>query len=198
MIADRLSETAVDIEDNHVVSSRANRIVAVSVAIATDQLDAAPGDRRMEMRWREIRAKLIDPQIAGHLGQIVSASATGLTVEFRNAVNAVRCAIEMQRDAHAANAGAGDAPPLELRVGVHATEGGAKAQQPFEEAIKLALSLEQAAEAGQVLISATTAAQIAGAPDLVTERLGQAPRVAEGEPVLRVVSAEGGADHGRS
>jgi adenylate cyclase len=200
MIADRLSETAVDIEDSHFVSSRANRIVAVSVAIATDQLVAAPGDRRIEMRWREIRAKLIDPQIAGHLGQIVSASATGLTVEFRNAVNAVRCAIEMQRDAHAANAGAGDAPPLELRVGVHATEGGAKGPQLFDEAIKLALSLEQAAEAGQILISAATAAQVAGAPDLVTERLGRtpAPRAAEGEPAFRVVSAQVGAEHGRS
>ena len=200
MIADRLSETAVDIEGSNVVSSRANRIVAMSVAIATDQIGAAADGRRIEMRWREIRAKLIDPQIAGHLGQIVGASATGLTVEFRNAVNAVRCAIEAQRDAHAANAGAGDEPALELRVGIHAMEGGARGQQVYDEAIKLAVSIEQAAETGQILVSAAVAAQIAGAPDLVTERLGQArsSRAADDAPVFRVVPVQLGAEPGRS
>lgn len=199
MIADRLSEAAVDIEDSRLVSSRANRIVAMSVAIATDQLDVAAEGRRVEMRWREIRAKLIDPQIAGHLGQIVSASTTGITVEFRNAVNAVRCAIETQRDAHAANAGAGDEPPLELRVGIHAIEGGTSGQQLYDEAIKLAVSLEQAAETGQILVSAAVAAQVAGAPDLVTERLAQpATRMAESEPVFRVVPVQVGAEPGRS
>lgn len=199
MIADRLSEAAVDIDESH-VSTRTNRIVAMSVAIATDQLDADADDRRIVMRWREIRAKLIDPQIAGHLGQIVSASATALNVEFRNAINAVRCAIEAQRDAHAANAGAGDEPPLELRVGIHAMEAGARGAQLYEEAIRRADLLEQAAQTGQILVSATVAAQVAGAPDLVTERLDEAPnaRVAAGEPVFRVVPVQVGAEPGRN
>ncbi len=199
MMADRLSEAAVDIGTNYPASSRPNRIVVVSVAIATEQQGAAHGDRHVEMRWREIRAKLIDPQIAGHLGEIISGSATGLVVEFRNAVNAVRCAIEMQRDAHAANAGAGDSAPIELRVGVHASEGGAQGPQTHAETIKLALCVEQAAEAGQILMSAATAAQVAGAPDLVTERLTQPPPagIPEGEPVFRLVPAQVGAESGR-
>src|SRR5262245_4900967 len=187
MMADRLSEAAVDVGTDHSQPSRRRRVVVLCVAIATDPQETAPGDRGLEMRWREIRATLIDPQIAGHLGEIVRAGVTGLIVEFGNAVNAVRCAVEMQRDAQAANAGPGRTAPIELRIGVHALESGDHGPELNAGAIGLARRLESAAEAGQILLSAETAAQVAGAPDLVTERLSEPPPACmpDGEPVFR-------------
>src|SRR5262249_14444796 len=64
--------------------------------------DVAHGELRKRLRWMEIRAKLIDPQIAGHGGQIGRATPDRLVVEFRSAIEAVRCAIELQRDISAA------------------------------------------------------------------------------------------------
>jgi adenylate cyclase len=62
-------------------------------------------------RLNTLRRELIDPAIAGHSGRIVKLMADGALVEFASAVDAVTCAIEIQRQLHAA----GVAPPLSTR-----------------------------------------------------------------------------------
>ncbi|MDP6343267.1 MAG: adenylate/guanylate cyclase domain-containing protein, partial [Alphaproteobacteria bacterium] len=48
-------------------------------------------------RQKTYRAELIDPHIAEHHGRIVKTTGDGLLVEFASAVDAVRCAVEVQR-----------------------------------------------------------------------------------------------------
>ena len=43
------------------------------------------------------RQELIDPQIAGHNGRIVKLMGDGALVEFASVVDAVECAVEIQR-----------------------------------------------------------------------------------------------------
>ena len=51
-----------------------------------------------------VRRELTDPKIAEHRGRIVKTTGDGLLVEFASVVNAVRCAVEVQREMIARNA----------------------------------------------------------------------------------------------
>jgi tetratricopeptide (TPR) repeat protein len=59
---------------------------------------------------RAIRRELGDPKIAEHRGRIVKTTGDGLLVEFASVVDAVRCAVELQREMIAQRRGTGRAP----------------------------------------------------------------------------------------
>ena len=48
-------------------------------------------------RLKAVRKDLVDPTIAKHRGRIVKTTGDGMLVEFASAVDAVRCAVEVQR-----------------------------------------------------------------------------------------------------
>jgi adenylate cyclase len=48
-------------------------------------------------RLQALRRELIDPVIANHHGRIVKTTGDGLLIEFASVVDAVRCAVEVQR-----------------------------------------------------------------------------------------------------
>lgn len=169
MLTDRLSDAAADAEESEEASPRRQRIVIMALGIVTDPQLMATADPRLEMRWREIQAKLVDRQIAGHRGQIISGTSTGLVAEFTNALNAVRCAVELQRDIQAANARASDLPLAELCIGVHFWEDSADAKTTYDEHVNTAILLQRAAETGGIVLSTATQEQIAGAPDITTQ-----------------------------
>src|ERR1700710_1794441 len=50
-----------------------------------------------------LRKSLVDPAISGHRGRIVKTTGDGLLVEFGSALDAVRCAAEVQRGIGAQN-----------------------------------------------------------------------------------------------
>ena len=54
---------------------------------------------------RAIRRELGDPNIKEHRGRIVKTTGDGLLVEFASVVDAVRCAVETQREMATRNAG---------------------------------------------------------------------------------------------
>jgi class 3 adenylate cyclase len=59
---------------------------------------------------RAVRRELGDPKIVEHRGRIVKTTGDGLLVEFASVVDAVRCAVEVQREMIARNRGTGRAP----------------------------------------------------------------------------------------
>ena len=68
---------------------------------------------------RALRGDLIDPAIAAHHGRIVKRTGDGSIIEFRSAVDAVRCATEIQNAMIERNAGVPPGQRIEFRVGVH-------------------------------------------------------------------------------
>ena len=57
---------------------------------------ASSDEERTLARLRALRSDLIDPTIAVHHGRVVKRTGDGILTEFRNVVDAVRCAIEVQ------------------------------------------------------------------------------------------------------
>ena len=68
---------------------------------------------------RERRKTILDPTVARHHGRIVKVMGDGVLVEFGSAVNAVACAIILQKQFAAANAGLVEDRHILLRVGVN-------------------------------------------------------------------------------
>jgi adenylate cyclase len=70
-------------------------------------------------RLRTLRSDLIDPTIAVHHGRVVKRTGDGSISEFRSVVDAVRCAIEVQKGMVERNAGLSPERRIEFRVGIH-------------------------------------------------------------------------------
>src|SRR6266705_2659407 len=65
------------------------------------------------------RRELFDPKISEHRGRIVKTTGDGMLVEFVSVVDAVRCAVEVQREMATRNAGVQPDRQIELRVGIN-------------------------------------------------------------------------------
>ena len=62
-------------------------------------------EERTLAQLKALRKTLIDPAIAAHRGRIVKTSGDGMLVEFASAVDAIRCAVELQQAMAKENAG---------------------------------------------------------------------------------------------
>src|SRR3979409_1647869 len=70
-------------------------------------------------RLKAIRKAFVDPTIASHRGRIVKTTGDGMLVEFASAVDAARCAVEVQRGLGEQNDGVLQDTRIELRIGIH-------------------------------------------------------------------------------
>src|SRR5947207_3534501 len=66
-----------------------------------------------------LRREVADPKIKEHRGRIVKTTGDGLLSEFASVVDAVRCAIEVQREMAARNAGVEEARRIQFRMGIN-------------------------------------------------------------------------------
>ena len=102
---------------------------------------------------KSARRTLVDPAIAAHRGRIVKTTGDGLLVEFASAVDAVRCAIEVQASMARRN---GDLPReirLDYRVGIHVGDIIVDDDDIFGDGVNIAARLEALAEPGGICVS---------------------------------------------
>ena len=70
-------------------------------------------------RLRAHFAELVNPQIAEHRGRVVKNTGDGLLAEFSSVVDAVRCAVELQRGMAERNASVPADKRIEFRIGIN-------------------------------------------------------------------------------
>ena len=124
-------------------------------------------------RLRSIRAEVIDPAIAAHRGRLVKTTGDGFLVEFASVVDALRCAVEVQREI--ADRGA-DAPAdrrIEFRIGIHQGDIVVEDGDIFGDGVNVAARLEALAEPGGICVSARVQEDAAGRLDLAFADLGE-------------------------
>jgi adenylate cyclase len=95
------------------------KIAAILAAdvVGYSRLAGADEDRTLA-RLRALRSDLIDPTVAVHQGRVVKRTGDGALVEFRSVVDAVRCAIEVQRGMVERNAGLPPERRIDFRIGI--------------------------------------------------------------------------------
>jgi adenylate cyclase len=106
---------------------------------------------RLKAHFRQ----LINPKIKEHCGRVVKNTGDGLLAEFPSAVNAVRCATEVQRAMIDRNADVPEDARITFRIGVNLGDVIVEPEDIFGDGVNIAARLEALAEPGGVCISRT-------------------------------------------
>ncbi|MEM7188582.1 MAG: adenylate/guanylate cyclase domain-containing protein [Pseudomonadota bacterium] len=108
-------------------------------------------------RQKRHRAELIDPKIAAHGGSIIKLTGDGMIAEFPSVVEAVQCAVTIQREMEAREA---DSPPerkIEYRIAVNLGDVifDTEENDVYGDGVNIAARLEGLAPPGGVIVSGT-------------------------------------------
>jgi adenylate cyclase len=114
----------------------------------------------------------VDPLIAAHGGRIVGTAGDSLLADFSSVVDALNCAVEMQRAARAINDPLAPDRRLELRIGVNLGDVIIDGDNIFGDGVNIAARLEALAQPGTVCISHTVYEQVRNKLDLDYRPLG--------------------------
>lgn len=109
---------------------------------------------------RTWRNRIADPRIRAHRGRIIKSTGDGFLVEFASVVDAVGCAVEMQREMAARNAEAPLVRRLEFRIGINLGDIVAEAHDIFGDGVNIAARLEALCEPGGICVSRVVRDQI--------------------------------------
>jgi adenylate cyclase len=123
-------------------------------------------------RLKAARKSVVDPAIAAHRGRMVKTTGDGLLVEFASAVDAARCALEVQRGMAGQNVTAPAGRRLEFRIGIHVGDIIVDENDIFGDGVNIAARLEGIAEPGGICISDDAQRQIRGKVDTDFEDIG--------------------------
>src|SRR5215472_4381496 len=105
-------------------------------------------------------SELVDPKIKEHRGRIVKNTGDGVLAEFPSVVDAVRCAVEVQRGMAERNAATSPEQRIEFRVGINLGDVIAEEDDIFGDGVNVAARLEALAEPGGICISRVVRDQI--------------------------------------
>jgi adenylate cyclase len=147
---------------------------------------------RLKMHRREF----LDTKIAEHSGRIVKTTGDGILIEFASAVDAVRCAIAIQRGMTERNADVSQSTRIEFRIGVHIGDIVIEDGDIFGDGVNIAARLEGIADPGAVCISEDAHRQVRGKLDANFEDRGSQKLKNIASPVRVYVIRPGGVPAG--
>ena len=130
-------------------------------------------EERTLAQLKTFRKTVVDPRIAAHRGRIVKTTGDGMLVEYASAVDAARCAVDIQREMARQNT---DVPPelrIEFRIGIHVGDIIFDDNDIFGDGVNIAARLEGIAEPGGVCISDDAYRQIRGKIDIAFDDMGE-------------------------
>jgi len=129
-------------------------------------------EERTLAELKGLRKTLVDAAIASHRGRIVKTSGDGMLVEFVSAVDAARCAVEVQRAMIERNADVLSEERIEFRIGIHVGDIIFDENDIFGDGVNIAARLEGIAKPGGVCISEDAHRQVRGKVDVVFDDMG--------------------------
>jgi len=175
--------------------SQIRRLAAILVAdiAGYSRLMGADEEGTLE-RLKTLRRELTEPKIAEHRGRVVKTTGDGMLVEFASVVDAVRCAVEIQRAMAERDGDVAATERLELRIGVNLGDVIAEGDDLYGDGVNIAARLETLAEPGQVFVSNTVHDHVRDRLPFAFEDLGehQVKNISRAVRVFRVGDAPTG------
>jgi TolB-like protein len=132
---------------------------------------------------KALRRTLFDPKISDHRGRIVKNTGDGALVEFGSVVDAVRCAVEIQRGMAEQNIDVPQDKRIEFRIGIHVGDVIIADDDIFGDGVNIAVRLEGIAEPGGVSVSDDAHRQIRGKVEITFEDMGSQSLKNIAEPI---------------
>jgi adenylate cyclase len=124
-------------------------------------------------RLKALRKALMEPKIADCHGRTVKLTGDGALVEFASVVDAVRCAVEVQRSIAEHNAGLEPEQRIEFRVGINIGDVIIDGDDIYGDGVNVASRLEGLAPPGGLCVSDVVHQMVRGRLDLAFEDLGE-------------------------
>jgi adenylate cyclase len=112
------------------------------------------------------RQEVIDISIAQHQGRIVKLTGDGMLVEFASVVNALTCAVDIQRGMAQRNADIAADRRIEFRIGLHLGDIVVEDDDIFGDGVNVAARIESIAQPGGICLSASARDHVGNRLDL--------------------------------
>ena len=106
------------------------------------------------------RKELFEPEIAKHRGRIFKLMGDGMLAEFASVINAVECAVALQRGLDERNMVLPEAERVQVRIGINLGEVIVEGDDRYGEDVNVASRLEQLAEPGSIYVSGKVAREV--------------------------------------
>src|SRR5262249_3982859 len=137
--------------------TNATRHLAAILAadVAGDSRLMGADEERNHERLKALRRQLVDPKNQEHPGRIVQTNREGMLAEFPSVVDAVRCAVEVQRAMVDRNTDIAEDKRIAFRIGVNLGDVIAEGGDIYGDGVNVAARLEALAEPGGICISGT-------------------------------------------
>jgi TolB-like protein len=128
------------------------------------------------LQLKEHLRVLIDPKIGEYRGHVVKNTGGGMLAEFSSVVDAVRCAIDVQRGMAERNASLAQERRIEFRIGINVGDAIIDGGDIFGDGVNVAARLEGIAEPGGICVSARVQEYVRGQFEIPFEDVGE-PRL---------------------
>ena len=122
---------------------------------------------------KTLQRELIDPRVKENCGRLVKTTGDGALVEFASVVDAVRCAVEVQRAMAERNAEILAERRIELRIGINLGDIIIDEGDIYGDGVNLAARLESLSEPGGICVSRVVRDQVRDKLDLSFQDLGE-------------------------
>jgi adenylate cyclase len=122
---------------------------------------------------KAIRREPGDPKIAEHRGRIVKTTGDGLLAEFPSVVDAVRFAVEVQREMAERNAAIAAEKRIEFRIGINLGDIIIDDADIYGDGVNVAARLEALAEPGSICVSRVVREEVRDKLDIAFDDLGE-------------------------
>jgi len=110
-------------------------------------------DESLSLAMVEAQQKVLAPVLTRHNGRVVKTMGDAFLVEFTNALEAARCAYDVQRSVKEFNLALSSEKRIHLRVGIHLGDVVEKEGDIFGDAVNVASRIEPLAEDGGVCLT---------------------------------------------
>ena len=122
---------------------------------------------------RAHRRELIDPKVAEYRGRIVNTAGDSILIEFPSVVEALRCAIDMQRGMAERNAEVPEDARISFRLGVNLGDVIEQDGDLLGDGVNIAARLEGLADPGGICLSRAARDQVRDRIDIAIEDMGE-------------------------
>jgi adenylate cyclase len=140
-------------------------------------------DESLSLAIVEAQQKVLGPVLARHSGRVVKTMGDAFLVEFTNALEAARCAYDVQRAVKEFNLALSTEKRIHLRVGIHLGDVVEKEGDIFGDAVNIASRIEPLAEDGGVCITQQVYDQVKNKVDVALVSKGKMSLKGVSEPV---------------
>ena len=124
-------------------------------------------------RLRQLREEVTEPKIHAYGGRVIKTTGDGFLAEFTSAAAALRCAIDIQREAIAREGGRGSDARIRLRIGINVGDIIVDGDDVVGDGVNIAARLEALAQPDGICLSQTVREQIHDDLGIVLADLGE-------------------------